>query len=254
MQTGHFVRTVTYIFETFNAFLTPRRLSIQIVQIHLCWVRFSLCCARALTLWQQQQTSSLQAWALSASAGGLLLHLFVCVLFYVGVNVCLQVAGPPVLHQPPPDSQWQLKTLLWKLSQSHPHRWVDLRQWAQERAGGLKGECYSKRSDTEMQSNWKFLGVIRVLSGSDEDQTVAFTWSKTNDHASGVALCTFWPEVQSIKKQVFPCGNCEKSPSKVLKNKTATDIIEFGRFLILKHIWKTQIYISYIPKCFTTLS
>lgn len=47
------------------------------------------------------------------------------------------------------------------------------------------------RSDTEMQSNWKFLGVIRVLSGSDEDQTVAFTWSKTNDYASGVALCTF---------------------------------------------------------------
>lgn len=53
---------------------------------------------------------------------------------------------------------------------------------------------------------------------------------------------------------MFPSGNCEKSPSKVLKNKTATDIIEFGRFLILKHIWKTQIYISYIAKCFTTLS
>lgn len=165
-------------------------------------------CTYAVTATTNFFTSGLSIVCLR---GGAFTASFLCVLFYVGVNVCLQVAGPPVLHQPPPDSQWQLKTLLWKLSQSHPHRWVDLRQWAQERAGGLKGECYSKRSDTEMQSNWKFLGVIRVLSGSDEDQTVAFTWSKTNDYASGVALCTFWPEVQSIKNKCFPVGTVGKA-------------------------------------------
>lgn len=105
-----------------------------------------------------------------------------------------------------------------------------------------------------MQSNWKFLGVIRVLSGSDEDQTVAFTWSKTNDYASGVALCTFRPEVQSIKNKRFLVGTVGKA-LKNKKQKTKQRLTPgIGRFLILKHIWKTQIYISYIPKCFTTLS
>lgn len=48
-----------------------------------------------------------------------------------------------VLHQAAADNQWQLKKFLCKLSQSHPHRWVDLRQrgLSSSRTGSLKGNA-----------------------------------------------------------------------------------------------------------------
>ncbi len=128
VQTGHFVRTVVRILDAFNAFLTPRRLSIQMISI---WAggtfRFvasmHLNCDSSNNLLQFRPEHRLPPRGVSVAFSGFLTCL------YVGVNVCLRVAAPSVLHQSPTDSQWQLKNFFCKLSQSHPHRWVDLRQW-----------------------------------------------------------------------------------------------------------------------------
>lgn len=114
---------------------------------------------------------------------------------YVGVNVCLRV--PSVLHQSPTDSQWQLKKFFCKLSQSHPHRWVDLRQLGLSfsRTGGLKGnatprnwiQCFYPIGSCSRNWGPSGFSVGQIRTTFD---IVAFTWSQRNDYSSGASVWT----------------------------------------------------------------
>lgn len=71
----------------------------------------------------------------------------------------------------PPTASDSLKNFFCKLSQSHPHRWVDLRQWAiSQWDWKLKGECCYKKLDIALHTVAPQTEVFQVSSGPDEDQ------------------------------------------------------------------------------------
>lgn len=106
VQTGHFVKKADCIVGTFiKAFLTARRLSIQITSI---WAgcAFSLCCGAC--------NETVTVPTNFSNSGPDIVRLHALSLLHprsfhtrldVGVNVCLRVAAPSVLHQSPTSSQ-----------------------------------------------------------------------------------------------------------------------------------------------------
>lgn len=164
--------------ETLNAFLTPCRLSFQMISI---WAGgTSLCC----DLWQSPQLSLTDTTFSKHVCFHRLLFLFFYLFVFRWSRLLSYLLRPPSVS-----SRLQLVTA-WKLSFANFHSRSTHRDgWTQD--NGLKGDCCCKRSD-----NWRLETNREKSSESTRDIIHIWIWRITE--FVGVIHPSLWRRFQHV--------------------------------------------------------